>query len=126
MNESITDALVECVKACGGSKVVGLAMWPTKGVEGAQRHLLACLNAERAEKLGPDELLHLLRMAREKGCHVGMSFMAHQAGYSEPQPVEPQDERAQLQREFIESTRALARMAQRIEALDRVPLRGVA
>jgi hypothetical protein len=126
MNESITDALVECVKACGGSKVVGLAMWPTKGVEGAQRHMLAALNPERAEKLSPDELLHLLRMAREKGCHVGMSFMAHQAGYSEPQPVEPQDERAQLQREFIESTRALARMAQRIEALDRGPLRGVA
>lgn len=117
MNESFNDALIECVKACGGSKVVGVALWPAKGVEAAQRQLLACLNPDRNEKLGPDEVVHVLRLARAKGCHVGMGHLAAELGYAEPQPIEPKDERAELQRQFIESTRALAAMAARIEQL---------
>jgi hypothetical protein len=119
MPESLNDALIECVKACGGSKAAGVALWPAKGIDAAQRQLLACLNPERHEKLGPDEMLHLMRMAREVGCHVGMTYLAHELGYAEPQPVEPENERVQLQREFIESTKTLARLAQRIEQLGR-------
>jgi hypothetical protein len=52
--ESFNDALIECVKAAGGSKAVGVALWPAMGVEAAQRRLLACLNPERNEKLGPE------------------------------------------------------------------------
>lgn len=115
--ETINDALVECVKACGGSKVVGILLWPSKGVEVAQRHLLSCLNPDRNEKLGPDEVLHILRLARQRGCHVGMQFLATELSYAEPQPVEPRDEADQLRREFIESTRVLAKMAERIEKL---------
>jgi hypothetical protein len=118
MNESFNDALIECVKACGGSKSVGLSLWPAKGMEAAQRQLLACLNPDRNEKLGPDEVLHVLRLARAKGCHVGMAYIAAELGYAEPQPIEPKDEAAELKRQFIESTRKLAEMAARIEKLE--------
>lgn len=117
MLESINDALIECVKACGGSKVVGVALWPAKGVEAAQRQLLACLNPDRSEKLGPDEVLHVLRLARAKGCHAGMNQIASELGYAEPVPIEPKDERAELQRRFIEATRELQAMAARIGQL---------
>jgi hypothetical protein len=117
MDDSINDALIECVKACGGSKAVGVALWPSKGVEAAQRHLLSCLNPERNEKLGPDEALLIARMAREKGCHAYVEFLAQSLGYAAPVPTEPEDARAQLQREFVAATAALARMAQRIEML---------
>lgn len=123
--ESLNDALIECVKTCGGSKVVGLALWPAKGVEAAQRQLLACLNSERNEKLGPDELLHVLRMARERGCHAGVAFIAASLGYAEPVPIEPEDERAKLQREFIEASKHMARLADRIERVSQ-PIRSVA
>ena len=117
MNESFNDALIECVKACGGSKAVGVALWPAKGVEAAQRQLLACLNPDRNEKLGPDEVLHVMRLARARGCHVAMGHLAAVLGYAEPVPVDPLDEKAELQRKFIEATRELQAMAARIGEL---------
>ncbi|MDP4300363.1 hypothetical protein [Leptothrix discophora] len=117
MPESLNDALVEAVKAVGGSKAAGLALWPAKGMEAAQRHLLACLNPDRPEKLSPDEALHIERLARQRGCHVVAQYRAAELGYAPPVPIDPEDERAQLQREYVEAAREMSRMAQRIEAL---------
>lgn len=124
--ESLNDAYIEAVKILGGSKAVGIALWPAKGVEAAQRHLLACLNPDRNEKLGPDECLHIERMARERGSHVVAQYRAAVLSYAEPVPLEPKDEADELRRQFIESTRVLAKMAQRIELLERPVPRAVA
>lgn len=126
--ESLTDALIEAVKAAGGSKCVAVALWGSaSGVETVQRRLLACLNPERAEKLSLDEVVAVMRMAREHGCHSPMRYLAHALSYAEPQPIQPRDEADELRRQFIESTRALAAMAARIESLDRsASLRAVA
>ncbi len=115
--ESINDALIECVRACGGSKSAGVALWPTKGVEAAQRHLLACLNPERNEKLSPNELMLLLRLARDKGCHVGMQQLSHELSYAQPAPIEPKDELAELLRQNLEAHRESQRRQDRIERL---------
>lgn len=115
--ETLNDALIDCVKACGGSKTVGAALWPAKGVEVAQRQLLACLNPDRNEKLSPDELLFILSMSRAKGCHVGMNHIASVTSYAEPVPVSKEDAADQLKREFIEATNKLAAMAQQIQRL---------
>ncbi|GMV45122.1 MAG: hypothetical protein AMXMBFR66_05200 [Pseudomonadota bacterium] len=124
--ESLNDALIECVKAIGGSKVAGIALWPAKGVEAAQRHLLACLNPERNEKLGPDEVLHVLRLARERGCHVGMQYLAVALSYAEPVPVEPKDEADELRRQVLAMGQSLQRALSRIEQLERPSPRAVA
>jgi hypothetical protein len=115
--ETLNDAYIEAVKVLGGSKAVGVMLWPTKGVEAAQRHLLACLNPDRAEKLSPDEALHIERMARRRGCHVLALYRAHDLGYAPPQPIEPRDELAELLRESIESARETQRRQERIESL---------
>ena len=125
-HESLADALRECISVCGGLKSVGKLLWPEKDADIAGRLLADCLNDTKREKLSPEQVLLILRVAREKGCHAGMTFIARDLGYSDPQPIEPEDERAKLQREFIESTRSLARMAQRIEQLDRPGLKAVA
>ena len=129
--ESLDDALVECVKAAGGSKVVGARLWPAKMVDAAQRHLLNCLKEGRAEHLKPEEVLLILRLAREAGCHTGMVFLAHSLGYSVPTPVDPRDEVAQLQREFIAANAEMRARAERLEALmasqaGQKPIRAVA
>jgi hypothetical protein len=124
--ESLNDALIECVKAAGGSKVVGIALWPAKGVEAAQRQLLACLNPERNEKLGPDEFLHVLRLARERGCHAGMQYLADALSYAEPQPIQPKDEADELRRQVLEMGRQMQQVFSRIEQLDRASVRAVA
>lgn len=65
--ECLNDALIECVKACGGSKQVGAALFPEFAPDQAQRKLLDCLNPERPHKLSPEQTMLLLRMARAKG-----------------------------------------------------------
>ncbi|MBI5259797.1 MAG: hypothetical protein HY855_25075 [Burkholderiales bacterium] len=115
--ESLNDAYIEAVKALGGSKVVGVALWPAKGVEAAQRHLLACLNPDRNEKLSPEEALHIERLCRERGIHTVMQYRAATLGYSEPVPTDPKDELAELLRASIEANRETQRRQERIERL---------
>ena len=119
--ESLHEALVECVKAAGGSKAVAAELWPARAqrdIDDARRYLANCLNAERAEKLSLDEVLFVLRLARERGCHIGMQFLCSALGYAPPQPVAPADAADDLRRRFIAATAQLSRMAQQIHALE--------
>lgn len=128
MHESINDALIACVRACGGSKVVGVAIWPAKGVEAAQRHLLACLNPERNEKLGPEEMVMILRMARDRGFHDGMQHLSHALSYAEPVPIEPKDELSDLLRQYLQSREQDQSRNERLQRLiaDHLKARAVA
>lgn len=115
-HDCIEDALREVVQACGGSKVVACKLWPEKTPDAAHRLLLACLNEDRPERLSPEHLILLLRMGRERGCHSAMAYVAGVCGYS-AQPIEPEDERAALQRAFNESVRQQAELVARMERL---------
>jgi hypothetical protein len=112
---SINAALIDAVKALGGSKVVGHKLWPEKAVDAAQRHLLACLNEDKPERLTPDHLMLVLRMARDIGHHDAMFQMCSLLGYSEPQPINPKDELAELLREYLETKKQDASNTVRIE-----------
>ncbi len=121
MDGSFNATLVECVKACGGSAKVGPKLWPEMLSDAAQRKLLDCLNEDRPAKLSPEQVLLILRMARDRGCHVGMNFLAASLSYAEPTPIEPRDEADELRRQFIQATGELARMAERIQSLEQRP-----
>ena len=125
--ESLNEALIDAVKALGGSKQVGYKLWPEKTVDAAQRHLLACLNEDKPERLTPDHLMMLLRLARSIGHHASLSFILADLGYAPTQPVEPRDESAELQRQFMESVRIQSQIVDRMEkAANRMNLRAVA
>jgi len=94
--ETINEALIACVKACGGSKQVGHKLWPEKTIDAAQRHLLACLNEDKPERLSPEQLTLLMRMGHEKGFHGVMEFFSADIGYTDPTPTDPRDEIAEL------------------------------
>ena len=114
---SMTLALVEAVKALGGSKVVACKLWPEKPVEAAQRLMLDCLNDDRPVHLSPDHVLLILRLARQAGHHGAVGWLLAELGYAPPVPVEPVDALGELQREFIAATRQMAVMANRIERM---------
>lgn len=118
--DSINDALIECVKSMGGSKEVGPLVWPEKAPDAAQRALLDALNDDRPAKLSPEQAMLIFRMARAKGCHAGMSFLAADLGYSMPAAIEPEDEIAALQRQFVESQQQMRDMLTRMERLSRM------
>ena len=105
--DTYEDAIRDCVTALGGFKRVGSALWPAMPADDAGRKLSACLNTDKREKLDLGELRLIRREARKAGIHILAHYEARDAGYSEPQPLNPEDEAAQLQREFIASVKAL-------------------
>lgn len=118
--DCLNTALVECVKALGGSGKVGPKLWPEKMADAAQRCLLDCLNPERTAKLAPEQVLFILRMARAKGIHIGMQWLCNELSYMPPQTIDPVDEVAELQRQFIQSQERMADMLGRMERLQGV------
>lgn len=114
-DQSLNAALISVVKDLGGSKVVAHKLWPEKMVDAAQRHLLACLNEDKPERLSPDHLMLLLRMARDQGHHGAFFFMCSMLGYSEPQPINPKDELTELLREYLAAKKQDGESASRIE-----------
>ena len=118
IHESINDALREVVQALGGTKKVGSLLKPDRTIDEASRWVSDCLNTERRERFDPDQVLWLLCAGCKIGCHGAMYYIARNAGYAAT-PVDPQDERADLQRQFIEATKHLSMMAARIETLSR-------
>jgi hypothetical protein len=90
--EDELDAARDMVRRLGGAKKVGTLIWPDKTVDGAARHLLDCLNPNRAERLSPSQLLLLMRLARADGHHGLAGYLLAQAGYEPPVPSKPADE----------------------------------
>lgn len=124
--DSIEEAVAEVALACGGRKAFAAAMWPALGTREAHNRFDACCNPERREMFHPSDLLYIIRRGREVGRHSVMLFLAREAGYSDPIPLEPEDERAKLQREFAEAVRAQAKLVERMERLNAASLRSVA
>lgn len=116
--EDWREAMRHVVAVLGGPKPVGSRMRPDMKPDHAARWLNDCLNADRREHFSPDQLMLLLRLAREAGIHTGMAFIAEDCGYRAPQPVEPADAADELRRRYIESARAMADMVKRIELLE--------
>lgn len=114
-HESLTEALQACVRALGGNKMVGHVLWPEKGIEAARIALLDALNPDRPNKLSPDQVLLILRESRRVGCHAGITYLARECGYTDPKPIEPEDERAALMREFNAQVKALRTLTTRMD-----------
>jgi len=114
--EDYNEAIRAAVQALGGFKRVGADLKPDMGVEAAGRWLADALNPDKREVLPPTALAYIRRNARAAGCHVLTAYEAQDAGYAPPVPVEPEDERAALQREFIAAVKALDTIQNRMGA----------
>lgn len=117
-HESITDALREVVSVAGGAKKIGSLLWPELPIDQAAGKVRDCLNSDRRERFNPEQVLLLARIGREAGCHAVMIYMSRECGYAEPSPVEPEDEKARLQREYIEATKAIVAIGNRIAEME--------
>ncbi len=91
-------------------------MRPEKSMEDARVWILSCLNADRAEKFDPEQVMWLLREARLAGHHGAMHYVTDDTGYSHPTPVTPHNEAAELQREFIAAVERQERLFAQMRA----------
>jgi hypothetical protein len=119
-HESLYEANRATVAALGGAKAVAQALYPEKSPDDAVRYLLDCLNPDRNAELHPEKLLMLYRIARAKGIHTGISYFVGEAGYAAT-PIEPEDEVASLERDFIASAQRMEDLVKRIERLRQRP-----
>ena len=110
----LNEAIRETCNALGGMQPVGYELRPEIGVVEAGKWLANCLNVNSRFRLNPNQLAHIRRKARAAGCHILAAFEAQDAGYAPPQPIAPEDEAAQLQREFIASVKALEAIQARL------------
>lgn len=98
-HEDFNDALHSAVKGLGKIEAVARDLWPTKPSGG--RYLSDCLNPDRDAKLALEDVIALLRMAREKGIHWAMYQLCDEAGYTRPEiaarPTKAQTMAARLQ-----------------------------
>lgn len=125
-HERAEDAAAAVIDACGGRKSFACELWPHKPQRDAHNLIDACLNPERRERFSPEHLMFICKRGREVGCHALMNYMARASGYADPIPVEPEDEIARMQREFVEATKALGQLAARIESVQSTKLQRVA
>jgi hypothetical protein len=110
------EALKTIGQAFGGSKKMGGYLWPDKPVDKAAQLWADCLNRSRPEKLDPEQVLAVLKIGRQIGCHAGAHFLAEQCGYKY-EPVEPEEEKAKLMRDFVNAKDDLARLLSKLENL---------
>ena len=112
--EDLNEAIRATVNALGGMKVVGADLRPEKSAVDAGKWLADCLNPSKRDRLDPEQLAFIRRKARAAGCHILASFEMREAGYAEPVPIAPEDEAAQLQREFIGAVKALEQIQRKL------------
>lgn len=120
-HESIYDALNDCVRALGGAKQVGHTLWPDLQMERARTRLLDAINPERDQKLDPGQVLWVISEAAKAGCLAGVTYINRECRCADPQPIEPEDERAALQRQFVEQSKAMQQLAQRMTRVGMLP-----
>lgn len=114
-HEDINAAIQGLVAALGGAKVVGSRLYPDLATDAAARRILDALNPDRAQQLSQTQFLTLLKWGRESGYNGVMEYIADEAGYTRPSPRSPEDERADLQREYIESVKRLEFISRRLQ-----------
>lgn len=113
--EDYNEAIRATVQALGGFKRIGSDMKPDMGVEAAGRWLADCCNPDKRERLSPDQLGYLRRRARGEGVHILAAYELREAGYAPPQPITPEDEQAQIQREFVDAAKVMQALFARAE-----------
>jgi hypothetical protein len=109
-HEDVYEALRTDIMACGGMKQVGAALYPEKLVDKASELLNNCLNITRPEKLSPEQVLFIKRLAKQHGSFAVVMFECDEIGLTHPAPIEPEDQKAILQREFIAAIDKLDRL----------------
>ncbi len=112
--ETLSEALTDLVNQLGGAKKVGGMFWPEKTMDKARGKLLDCLNPDHSQKFSLEQIDFLIEEARKQNVHTMPAYIGYKCG-GKWIPVEPEDELAQLQRDYISATKTMKTLTDRIE-----------
>lgn len=123
--EDVFDALRAAVQAAGGAKVVAGRLWPHKPIDQAKRELLDALNRDNLRKLCVEEVMAILRMAREAGYHGAKHWIDQDLGYQPTGPQDPKIERDRLADELAHAAEHFKNLQRAVERLTETKLSAV-
>lgn len=124
-HETIFDAIGADIAAAGGFKTVASKLWPAEAITSAANKLRNAINPEQAQKLCPQEVLQIKRIAREAGSTATIDYEAQQLSYR-VEWIEPEDELKELLARYLDSQELQGAMRERIDKLiARTQLRSV-
>lgn len=103
------DARDADINALGGRKKLAARLWPADDEETRQSRIKACCAPGHKQEFKPSEVIAIKRWARESASTAMIDFEAHELHFR-VEWVEPEDEKARLQREFIEAVDRLDRI----------------
>jgi hypothetical protein len=112
--DSLFDAIGADIAAAGGFKTVASKLWPAESLSTSAARLRNSINAEQPQKLCPDELLQIKRLAYEHGSTATVDYEAQQLGYQVTW-VDPKDEADELRRQIADQLAEVSRKLDRIE-----------
>jgi hypothetical protein len=115
--EDIYEVVRAAMQSAGGAKVVAGRLWPNTPIGEAQRTLLDCLNRDRPQKLDLDDLLAILRMAKDAGFHQSKHWLDEATGYRPSDPMDPRIERDRLAESFNNLAEAVKNAQRAMERL---------
>lgn len=115
MSSRIHEAIAQSVDAAGGTSVVGPHLWPDKDRKSAERLMRACLDPARRERVNPEQMLEVFKLARAKGCTVGIDCLLSEIGCERAHFLTPEQDLADLQRAYIDTVKTQSELADRIE-----------
>jgi len=113
--DSLNDAVRDTCRMIGMKRIAKL-LWPSKSEDEAARYLNDCLNEDRPQKLSGEEIMVIGEEGRKLGCHLIGGYVNQRLHYAPPVPVDPADEKAELQRQFIDAVGRAERLGKLLAA----------
>lgn len=118
-HDTIYDALGADIAASGGFKSVAGKLWPAESPATAATKLRNAINPDQAQKLCPEEVLAIKRLAKEVGSYAIVTYEARELAFDFTW-LQPEDEARRIQRRAVELMEQLQRELKRSnELLDR-------
>lgn len=112
------DALSDDIAALGGHWKVAKRLRPELDQKAARDWLLNCLNPNHKQNLTLGQIRLIVGWARAEGHTSFCEFWPTDNNMSRPVKIEPEDEKAKLQRQFVGAVGELSGMLARIEKLN--------
>lgn len=116
--EDENDVLRATIQALGGFKTVGHRLWPDKTPDKAGEHLSNALNPSHLQKLSFSEGCTIIEWGRDENVHIAMAYLSNRWHYTPPQPIKPEDQKSQLQRDFIDAVNIVKGLSKQLESFE--------
>jgi hypothetical protein len=113
------DALTADIASLGGPYRVGKMLRPEMEKEAARGWVLNCLNPKHAQNFTQAQIALIVSRAREVGSTHYAEFWAVNNNMTKPVKIEPEDEKARLQREVVRAVETVKGLVERLERVTR-------